>query len=83
MHVNLPKPLHGWRAFVGEVGIIVLGVLIALGAEQAVQSLHARTTIKEDTDALRREVADHSSRWSGASSSHALPPRSIILKADY
>jgi hypothetical protein len=59
MHVNLPKPLHGWRAFVGEVGIIVLGVLIALGAEQAVQSLHARTTIKEDTDALRREVADH------------------------
>ena len=32
MHIHLPKPLHGWRAFVGEVGIIVLGVLIALGA---------------------------------------------------
>jgi hypothetical protein len=30
MHVHLPKPLHGWRAFAGEVGIIVLGVLIAL-----------------------------------------------------
>ena len=29
MHLHLPKPLHGWRAFVGEVGIIVLGVLIA------------------------------------------------------
>lgn len=25
------KPLHGWRRFLGEVGIIVLGVLIALG----------------------------------------------------
>ena len=25
MHVHLPKPLHGWRAFVGEVGIIVHG----------------------------------------------------------
>lgn len=37
MHVHLPKPLHGWRAFIGEVGIIVLGVLIALGAEQLVQ----------------------------------------------
>ena len=23
MHVHLPKPLHGWRALVGEVGIIV------------------------------------------------------------
>src|SRR4051812_50138195 len=34
MHVNLPKPLHGWRTFAGEVGVIVLGVLIALGAQQ-------------------------------------------------
>ena len=30
MHIHLPKPLHGWRVFVGEVAIIVLGVLIAL-----------------------------------------------------
>ena len=34
MHLHLPKPLHGWRAFVGEVGIIVIGVLIALGASR-------------------------------------------------
>ncbi len=26
MHFHLPKPLHGWREFVGEVGIIVVGV---------------------------------------------------------
>ena len=25
MHVHLPKPIHGWRQFFGEVGIIVLG----------------------------------------------------------
>jgi len=30
MHFRLPKPLHGWREFAGEVGIIVIGVLIAL-----------------------------------------------------
>lgn len=42
MHFRLPKPLHGWRTFVGEVGIIVLGVLIALGAEQAAQTAHQR-----------------------------------------
>jgi hypothetical protein len=23
MHFHLPKPLHGWRPFAGEVGIIV------------------------------------------------------------
>ena len=30
MHFHLPKPLHGWREFAGEVAIIVIGVLIAL-----------------------------------------------------
>ena len=32
MDFHLPKPLHGWREFVGEVRTTVLGVLIALGA---------------------------------------------------
>ena len=36
MHFHLPKPLHGWREFVGEVAIIVLGVLIALTLEAVV-----------------------------------------------
>ena len=42
MHFHLPKPLHGWREFAGEVGIIVIGVLIALGAEQVVETLHGK-----------------------------------------
>lgn len=37
MHLHLPKPMHGSREFVGEVGIIVIGVLIALGAEQGLE----------------------------------------------
>lgn len=40
MHFHVPKPLHGWRAFVGEVGIIVLGVLIALTFEQFAEEIH-------------------------------------------
>jgi hypothetical protein len=57
MHFHLPKPLHGWREFVGEVGIIVIGVLIALGAEQVVETLHwnhvaagARESVSEELD---------------------------------
>ena len=38
MQLRLPKPLHGWRQFLGEVGIIVVGVLIALAAEQAIDN---------------------------------------------
>lgn len=49
MHVHLPKPLHGWREFVGEVGIIVLGVLIALGSENLIEDLrwHHRVNLVE------------------------------------
>lgn len=60
MHVHLPKPLHGWRQFAGEVGIIiVLGVLIALSAEQVLQSWQWRREVEASRDALRKEAADN------------------------
>lgn len=57
MHVHLPKPIHGWRAFVGEVGIIVLGVLIALGAEQLVEQIHQGQEAAQADDIIRGELA--------------------------
>lgn len=57
MHFHLPKPLHGWREFAGEVGIIVIGVLIALGAEQVVESLHWRHEVRETRKALDTELS--------------------------
>ena len=57
MHFHLPKPLHGWREFAGEVGIIVVGVLIALGAEQVVQAIHWRNEAATTRQALAEEVA--------------------------
>jgi hypothetical protein len=59
MHFHLPKPLHGWREFVGEVGIIVIGVLLALGAEQVVETLHHRSQVSEMTEKLRVESLDN------------------------
>lgn len=57
MHVHLPKPLHGWRALVGEVGIIVVGVLIALAAEQIVEALHWRSEVAQLRAAMRTELS--------------------------
>lgn len=57
MHVHLPKPLHGWREFAGEVGIIVLGVLIALGAEQLIETIHSRQEVTEFRSAVHLELA--------------------------
>ena len=56
MHFHLPKPLHGWRELAGEVGIIVIGVLIALAAEQVVEAAHWREQVRLEREALRSEV---------------------------
>lgn len=57
-HFHIPKPLHGWREFAGEVGIIVLGVLIALTAEQIVDSLHWHARVARAEDAMRLELGE-------------------------
>ena len=63
MRFRLLKPLRGWREFSGEVGIIVLGVLIALGAQQVVQGIQEREDIAQLRGALRAELADDRARW--------------------
>ena len=56
MHFHLPKPLHGWRELLGEVGVIVIGVLIALSAEQLVETIHWRHTVDAEREALNGDV---------------------------
>ena len=59
MHLHLPKPLHGWREFAGEVGIIVIGICIALGAEQLVESIHWENEVSEFRTSINHEVAEN------------------------
>jgi hypothetical protein len=58
MEVHRPKPAHGWRGFLGEVGIIVLGVLIALVAEQAVRAVEWRHKVHAAEAAMATELRD-------------------------
>jgi hypothetical protein len=59
MHFHLPKPLHGWRAFLGEVGVIVLGVLIALGFGQVASDIHDKIIAGKAREAVRAEVREN------------------------
>lgn len=59
MHIHLPKPLHGWRAFFGEVGVIVLGILIALTLEQMIETIHENKIAGEARDAVKAEVREN------------------------
>lgn len=60
MAFHLPRPLHGWRAFIGEIGVIVLGVLIALGAGKVVDALQWKELVKQENASLDEEIQrDH------------------------
>ena len=58
MEIHKPNPIHNFREFLKEVGIIVLGVLIALGAEQTAEALHWRAKVHEAEQAMRIELRD-------------------------
>jgi hypothetical protein len=54
MRFHFFRPLHGWREFIHEIVIVVLGVLLALAGAQLVEALHDRSTAAD----TRAEVTD-------------------------
>lgn len=57
MRFDLPKGLKGWRKVVGEIAIIVVGVLIALGLDQYVQARQWREQVEQAEQAFQGELA--------------------------
>ncbi len=49
-------PYGGWRQFATELVVVVLGILIALGAQQAVDAWNWRSEVAEFRDALDSEL---------------------------
>jgi hypothetical protein len=56
MHFHLPKPLHGWREFVGEVGIILIGVFLALVGESLFEQWTWHQKVQAATHAMNQEI---------------------------
>jgi hypothetical protein len=59
MEIHKPKPIHGWRDFIKEIGIIVIGVSIALAAEQTVEAVHNHERAAQARANIRAEIADN------------------------
>jgi hypothetical protein len=57
MHVHRPKPLHGLREILVEIGVIVVGVIIALAAEQAVEWAHWQEKVHAGRREIHAEIA--------------------------
>ena len=57
MEIHKPKPVHGWRELLSEIVVIVIGVSIALAAEQLVETLHWREQVQGAHKALAADMA--------------------------
>ena len=62
MEIHKPHAAKTWNEFFIELGTIVLGILIALGLEQAVETMRERELAREAEAAIREEMADNVSR---------------------
>jgi len=56
MHLHAPKPIHSWRELVTEVGVIVIGILIALGLEPAIENYHTHEQTEKSREAVELEI---------------------------
>ena len=54
--MKIPTPLNGWRVFAGEVGVIVLGVLLALGAQELAEDFQMRADVGEFRRTIDHEI---------------------------
>src|SRR5882672_1846139 len=62
MDIHKPKPWHGWREFLKEYPIIVVGILTALLGEQGVERLRRGAEVQEARAALHDEIGTDAAR---------------------
>jgi hypothetical protein len=57
MEIHKPKPVHSWRELLTEIGVIVIGIAIALAGEQAVEAIHWKNKVADAESAMGRELS--------------------------
>lgn len=62
MDTHKPKPWHGWREFLKEYLIVVVGVLTALAGEQVVEWFHWRHVVHEARETWTQDLVPNV-RW--------------------
>jgi hypothetical protein len=85
--IHKPKAVHTWRAFFTEIGTIVIGILIALGLEQAVEAVHEHGLAVDAAEAIRTEMQENITRATSRLDQQACIDRRLnqiaVLLADW
>src|SRR5215208_3020465 len=56
MHIHVPKALHSWAEVAKEIGVITVGVLIALALEQMLEDREWHRKVDAAEAGMRREL---------------------------
>lgn len=56
MEIHKPKPVHSWRELLTELGVVVLGICIAISLEQFVEYVHWHHEVQIGRQALAEEI---------------------------
>jgi hypothetical protein len=59
MRLRIATPSYGWNAFAWDVGIVALGVALAIGAERLVQRYNSNQDARHASDAIKAELSGH------------------------
>jgi hypothetical protein len=57
LEIHKPKPVHNWRELASEVGVVVVGIIIALSAEQFLERLEWHHKISRAEEQMRLEMS--------------------------
>jgi hypothetical protein len=57
VEIHKPKPVHNWRELASEVGVVVVGIIIALSAEQLLERLEWSHKIDRAEEQMRLEMS--------------------------
>src|ERR1700730_5806902 len=59
LDVHAPhEPIHTWKSFFIHIATIVIGLLIAVGLEQAVEAIHWHKQVQIARNVLRQELLE-------------------------
>ena len=56
VEIHKPKPVHNWRELLTEIGVIVIGIVIALAGEQVIEEMHWRNQVHQAREVIASEM---------------------------
>jgi len=59
LDIHKPKPFHSVKEFLSEICVVVIGIAIALGGEQLLESWHWGHAVEAERKVLTTDVKDH------------------------